>query len=350
VCIPRGARVASGTGDDVLERLGLDGEVHSPEPALVAQGALHDRLQRIVVECLEPEQDAPRHQRGVHLEGRVLGRGADQHHPPVLDRGEERVLLRLVEAMNLVEEQHRPVAPLREPVARRGNHLAYVGNARGHGRHRLEARLGGARDDVREGRLSGPGRAVAPTWPSTMYSSSRTPAMKTSCPRRDAQVARTVVAAGSTSVSTSFTTNRILMQARPPRGVRSWRGEAAPPVARAGGLSPRAAPGPGAGAGWAGARPVPGNRFDDGLLEVAVFDSLWRYALVTAGTRILPGLARWAGVPRYHARAVTLDLPPGTPVQVDGEDCTGRLEGVFSVTFAVRVRLLDLRRSFFALF
>ncbi len=100
----------------------------------------------------------------------------------------------------------------------------------------------------------------------------------------------------------------------------------------------------------AGARPVPGNRFDDGLLEVVVFGSLWRYALVTAGSRILPGLARWIGVPRHRAREVTLHLPPGTPDQVDGEDCTGRLEGTVSIAFAVRVRLLDLRRSFFALF
>jgi diacylglycerol kinase family enzyme len=101
----------------------------------------------------------------------------------------------------------------------------------------------------------------------------------------------------------------------------------------------------------AGARPVPGNRFDDGLLEIVVFDTLWRYLMVVAATRILPGAARWIRPPRWRARKVELFLPPETPVQIDGEDFTGRLpESPLTVTFAARVRLLDLRRSFYALF
>jgi diacylglycerol kinase family enzyme len=101
----------------------------------------------------------------------------------------------------------------------------------------------------------------------------------------------------------------------------------------------------------AGARPVPGNRFDDGLLEVVVFDTLWRYLLVVTASRILPAAARWIRPPRWRARKVELFLPPETPVQIDGEDFTGRFpDSPLTIRFAARVRLLDLRRSFYALF
>lgn len=101
----------------------------------------------------------------------------------------------------------------------------------------------------------------------------------------------------------------------------------------------------------AGAKPFPGARFDDGMLEVAVFDTLWRYMLVVALSRVLPGVARWAGLRRYRARKVELFLPPATPVQIDGEDFTGRFtDSPLTIRFAARVRLLDLRRSFYALF
>jgi diacylglycerol kinase family enzyme len=101
----------------------------------------------------------------------------------------------------------------------------------------------------------------------------------------------------------------------------------------------------------AGAHPVPGNRFDDGRLEVVVFDTLWRYTLIVTMSRLFPRVTQWAGLTRYQARRIELHLPPDTPVQIDGEDFTGRFPGTpLTVTFAARVRLLDLRRSFYALF
>lgn len=100
----------------------------------------------------------------------------------------------------------------------------------------------------------------------------------------------------------------------------------------------------------AGARPFPGNRFDDAMLEVTAFDTLWQYALVTAISRVLPGIARWIRLPRHRARKIRLYLPPGIPLQIDGEDSTDCFKGELSLSFAMRARLLDLRRSFFALF
>ncbi len=103
----------------------------------------------------------------------------------------------------------------------------------------------------------------------------------------------------------------------------------------------------------AGAHPFPGNRFDDGVLEVAIYETLWKYFLITAGSRVLPRLARWMrrSQPTYHARRLELRLPHGTPLQIDGEDRTNHFPGEnLTVSFVARVRLLDLRRSFYALF
>ena len=52
-----------------------------------------------------------REQRAVQLERRVLGRGAHEHDVAGLDERQERVLLRAVEAVDLVHEEQRAAAP-----------------------------------------------------------------------------------------------------------------------------------------------------------------------------------------------------------------------------------------------
>ncbi len=103
-----------------------------------------------------------------------------------------------------------------------------------------------------------------------------------------------------------------------------------------------------------GAHPFPGGQFDDGVLEIAVFASIWKYILVTAGSRSNPAVARWMRrkLRWYRARKITLTLPIGTPVQLDGEDFTPAAgENMpLTVSFAARVHLLDLRKAFYALF
>ena len=78
---------------------------------------------------LQPEHAQARQQRRVDLEIGVLGGRADQRDRAVLDLRQQRVLLRLVEAVDLVEEQHRRPAALVDPLARRGDHGAHVGDA-----------------------------------------------------------------------------------------------------------------------------------------------------------------------------------------------------------------------------
>src|SRR5690349_149855 len=93
-------------------------------------------------------------ERRVDLEVRVLGRGADQRHEALLDRRQQRVLLRLVEAVDLVEEKDRPAAVRTEAVASGSEHLAHVLDRRRDRRQLLELGARRMRDDPRQRRLA----------------------------------------------------------------------------------------------------------------------------------------------------------------------------------------------------
>ncbi len=74
-----------------------------------------------------------RQQRAVHLERRVLGGGADEGDQSLLDERQERILLRLVEAVHFVDEQDGMAAMLLQHQLRLRNRLADVLDA---GQHR----------------------------------------------------------------------------------------------------------------------------------------------------------------------------------------------------------------------
>ena len=96
-------------------------------------------MRRLVgVERLEAEQRRAAAQRRVDLEERVLRRRPDEHERAVLDGRQQGVLLRLVEAVDLVEEQDRALVVLAEALAGPLDHLADVLDAGGHGRQLLE--------------------------------------------------------------------------------------------------------------------------------------------------------------------------------------------------------------------
>ena len=81
-------------------------------------------------------------------------RRADQRHDAVLDRRQQRVLLRLVEAVDLVEEEDRALPLRAEPLAGAREHAAHVGDRGGHRRELLEGGSRRVRDDPRERRLA----------------------------------------------------------------------------------------------------------------------------------------------------------------------------------------------------
>jgi hypothetical protein len=66
--------------------------------------------ERRLVEAVEDQDLGAREEGGVQLEGRVLGGGPDQHDGAVLHVRQEAILLRLVEAVDLVDEEQRAAA------------------------------------------------------------------------------------------------------------------------------------------------------------------------------------------------------------------------------------------------
>ena len=111
-----------------------------------------DRLRR---QGIEDHDLAAGEQRAVQLEGRVLGRGADQDDVAGFDVRQEDVLLRAVEAVDLVEEEDRALARarlrrLRAPSSTSRISLTPVATAE-YDRN-VEARL--RRDEPRQRRLA----------------------------------------------------------------------------------------------------------------------------------------------------------------------------------------------------
>ena len=109
------------------------------------------------VQLIDP---AAREQGRDDLEEGVLCRGAHEHHEPVLDGRQQRVLLRLVEAMDLVEKEDRALPARRAAVLGAREHVADLGTAGLDRRLLLEGRARVDGEHPGERRLAGAGRPV----------------------------------------------------------------------------------------------------------------------------------------------------------------------------------------------
>ena len=169
---------ALGSLDRPLQRRERDPGVAAPALRQHLQGGVLDR-RRIGQSPLgiaqRPPQDlldlrglqrpqlvdlAAREQRRVDLEVGVLGGRPDQRQQPFLDRRQQRVLLGLVEAVDLVEEEDRRPARALPALAGALDHRADLGFAGVDRRLLLERPLGPGRGDPRQRRLPRPRRPV----------------------------------------------------------------------------------------------------------------------------------------------------------------------------------------------
>ncbi len=148
-----GAAVAVGHADEAGARLLVE-----RQRAALALRAGDQRLQRIRPQRLERQHLRAGHQRGVELEGRVLGGGADEGDGAVFHHRQEGVLLGAVEAVDLVHEQERAAADGAR-VAGALEHLLEFRHAGEDRRdlHELELHL--RRHQARQRGLAGAGRA-----------------------------------------------------------------------------------------------------------------------------------------------------------------------------------------------
>src|SRR5207249_2818724 len=109
---------------EVVDRIGGSGGL------LGLERAFDNRAQRGGLEGFELEERRAAEERSVHLEERILGSRADKRENAFLDRGQQRVLLRLVESMDFVKEQDRAAVVLSEGRLGRGDGVAHVLDAR----------------------------------------------------------------------------------------------------------------------------------------------------------------------------------------------------------------------------
>ena len=89
----------------------------------VGQRLARDREEVVLRQRLELEDAAAADQRLVDLEVGVLGGRADQDDRAVLDPRQQRVLLRLVPAVHLVDEEDGALAELAAALLRLGDGL-----------------------------------------------------------------------------------------------------------------------------------------------------------------------------------------------------------------------------------
>ena len=134
-------------------------EPHRAEPAFgIRERPLDNGLDRVLSQRLQDVDPGSRQQCVVELERRVLRRRSDEDDGPVLHVGQERVLLALVEAVHLVDEEHAIFPVLGAAVFRLRNDPADLLHPGEHRREREKKGVGVGGDEPPQGRLPGAGR------------------------------------------------------------------------------------------------------------------------------------------------------------------------------------------------
>src|SRR5574341_100173 len=121
------AGVAVGDQDQVGQRVVVNLNLAEAEAALVVgHRPIQDQADVLVGQRVQLEDARATEQRPDDLEQRVLGGRADQDDQPILDVRQQRVLLGLVPAVNLVHEQHGALAIQVALLAGLLDHLAQL--------------------------------------------------------------------------------------------------------------------------------------------------------------------------------------------------------------------------------
>ena len=154
-----GAAVPARERHDLVRGVGAE-RVAAPEAHRIGERTVEQHADVVVREDRELDHARTRDERGVDLEEGVLGGGAHEHHDAVLHGMEQGILLRAVEAVDLVDEQDRALARGEQAVLGRLDGLAQVLDGARDGRHLDERRMGAVGDDARERGLARARRTV----------------------------------------------------------------------------------------------------------------------------------------------------------------------------------------------
>ena len=155
------AHVAVRLEGEVSQRLFIDLQAHGPQPALlIGDGAAQQGRHGFVGHGLEGENLRAREHGRVDGEVGVLRRRADEAHRALLEMRQQHVLLRLVEAVQLVDKEDGALPVQAHSRARLRNLLADLAHVALHAVQGDEVGACLARDHVGQRRLAHAGRAV----------------------------------------------------------------------------------------------------------------------------------------------------------------------------------------------
>ena len=149
--VERAAGVAFRGGDEMLPRLGRELDLQVAQPALgIGQRGVDELRELGRAQRLELKNLRARDERAVDVERGIVRRRADQPHRAGLDIGQEDVLLRFVEAMNLVDEKDGALAGRLHARHGGGQHAAHIGHRALDAIQPLKVGRGPPRDHLRQ--------------------------------------------------------------------------------------------------------------------------------------------------------------------------------------------------------
>ena len=145
----------------MTKRLGFRRDTVFSQPTfVVGQRALQHADDIIDRHRLQLENLRTRHERRVHVEIRIVGRGADEADDPALDVRQQHVLLGFVETVDLVDEKDRRLAPQLAPGAGLVDFRPDFGDVGFHAVDGFEAGAGRPRDHAGKGGFASARRSV----------------------------------------------------------------------------------------------------------------------------------------------------------------------------------------------
>ncbi|MOA00769.1 hypothetical protein D3C78_1201430 [compost metagenome] len=150
--------IAIGGGQQHLETFVAEAQLSLAQAPFLGQCALHQFVQRSLIEAFEHVDPRTGQQGVVQLEGRVFGGRANENQRAVFDIRQEGVLLRLVEAMHFVDEQNRAAAILPGLLLGHVHRLADFLDPGQYGRDRFKVRVRDFRQQPRQGGFTHPRR------------------------------------------------------------------------------------------------------------------------------------------------------------------------------------------------
>jgi len=133
--VQRSSRVALSMGNEQLQGIVTESYLSLLASPLVfqLQRPFDHRSDVLVIQRSQHKHPAPGEEGSSKLKARVLRRRTDERDDPVLDPRQKRVLLPLVEPMDLVAEEDRPLSVILEPLFGLFDDLAHARHAFGDG-------------------------------------------------------------------------------------------------------------------------------------------------------------------------------------------------------------------------